>query len=422
MSRSTIDARSEQTPVDKRSASPATASLRRRGSAPAVAALALVAGIALNGCSGLPDASGQWEGTTEEMEGESLDFEFDLDQGDDGDLGGRVRLFFPDEEPVSTAIDGGQVREDGSIEARIEQQSAFETFEIVWDGELDGDQMSGNLVLQGENLEFAAERISEAEAEEREAEREEARQDEREAEREAEEQEQRIAARVDEVEELDDEIRALIGEPDDEGYTSPDRLAFLEHADGELLAALGDPDAPERAEAPDAYYAPEEPDCDGDTLCAEAEGREQQLADDREDLEEYAEEERAGDYHLCDQAINYSYWQPPEDVVSGATGDYQETRSEIEDAREKLPGRFENALSIAREREEAAALIPEDESPELSYTTAELEEFDERAGAAVGPSEEALEQADTRRAEYEARVVQVTDEADTLYEAAGCDD
>lgn len=422
MGRSGTEARSERGLVSEGASSFVAARFRRHRGNMVMVALAAVVGMVLTGCSSLPDASGHWEGSTEELEGEALDFEFDLNQDDDGDLGGRARMLFPESEPVSTSIDGGQVREDGSLEVRIQRQSAFQNLEMVWDGQLDGDQMSGNLILQGENLAFTAERIAAEEAERRDQERERSRQEAEREEQAAEREQQEIADRVGEVDSLDAQIEESLNQIDDERYAAGDRLAFLEHADGELLAALGDPQAPEQAEDPGSYYATSPPDCEWETLCGQAEGREQKLAEDRDALETYAAEEAAGERHSCHQAINYSYWQPPEDIISGVVEDYEETRSRIQEAREGLPNRFDEALSIARERQQVASDLPENERPEVSYSVAELENLRDRARAAKESSAGALEQAEVRRGEYETRVTQVTEEASVLYERAGCDD
>lgn len=159
--------------------------------------------------------------------------------------------------------------------------------------------------------------------------------------------------------------------------------------------------------------------CGDGTYCDVLQERQARLEKDRPALQEYASEERAGEYHLCDQAINVSYWET--DATDGAEARYRETRQMVASVRESLPERYEEALDLARDAERQARTLPEDERPDMSYTASELEDLHTRATQAAGePADQALTKSGARKEEYEQQIAQVTDEALMLYEEAGC--
>lgn len=386
---------------------------------------ALVAGalLAVGGCSSAPDMSGLWQGEVQfEDDEEALIVTLDLDQNNEGELSGTMRLLQegdPAEEEGSVPISRGQVQEEGAYQIIVEQQTAFGgTSSISVDGEVEGDEMGGRFIFDGQPTGFSAEQISEEEAQRREEERE---QERLQAERDQEE----VDALVAEVEDLDGQIEEMMseetgGEGYGTGYTMENRLSILEHAEGELLAALGDPEAPEQAEDVGVSVAGDEPSCDDGTLCEEAESYEAQLEEDRPELEGYIEQEEAGEIHTCSQAISPSYFEAAENAADNAASDYEEMRSRISTDRDELPSQFAEARELAREREDIASDLPEDQRPETSYSTSELNELRQRAEDASQSAEEALSAASEQRSAYEQRILQASEEALPLYEAGGC--
>lgn len=377
------------------------------------------------GCSGRPDASGVWEGNIEytEVDGseQQAGLALDLSQESDSALGGTMSVDVENDDPFSTPISAGEVREDGTLQIEVESQNAFDPEPITLEGEVDGDQISGEVYGVFEETEtFSVERTGSEGSEQgssdsgshNSSETGETVQSSDDAGdfkstsesttegQEMVDQEQALYEAESRYEEIDSELRDKAADVEDRLDTLDDPAADLEEELGPESENLEISDCVEDPAACEASYVQE--DLERAREAFNEEGYNEAGCDAAAGVEDYA-----GDYGF--------------NVEGGA--DYVSERADIEEAADGLAEDAREAVSLAREAE--AALDEAEEIGDTGYTApsyspqelegmvGEAEEAEERAASAVS-------EADERYEDYASEAERNATEAAALSARAGC--
>lgn len=341
--------------------------------------------VLLAGCGGGPDVEGYWEGVVSVPDEEDGQFNLQLERGDADDLRGTITLISDDEDaegPLS-----GEIDSDGAF--RIELGPAG-----TMDGQIDGDDMAGQWLSEGEGYPFEAERISESEAQAQREEREATRREQARREDEAAERQQ----------ELQNRYQEIANEVGEQARDVQNRMSVLFDAAGQGPGEqLSDMLGPEAGEIEEDLYA-----CSLGGVSCEVGQLEARLESDAEDLAEGSCETADMDYYA-----EYSF----EDQSS----DYLERSNDIEAAAENLAEAANEMEANGREMGLAGEELEQaGGNASSSWSPDDIATLAEDAREADRQAEQALVAAGERYAEYESRAARVIEEGLALRDEAEC--